>query len=80
MFIIRNIVEYAKTKHISVLPHFIRDYAEKKLISIVIIDTDNNFIDLLTKGFDQKHFKFLLELVIKLIPEGRVSIVLSLLL
>ena len=59
MCIIKNPVQHSKTKHIEIRHHFIRDCAEKKLIQVVKIHTDNNFADLLTKGFDVSRFQYL---------------------
>ncbi|GJZ34388.1 putative ribonuclease H-like domain-containing protein [Tanacetum coccineum] len=39
--------------------HVIRDCYEKRLIDVVKIHTDNNVVDLLTKGFDVTRFNFL---------------------
>nr|GFA77400.1 hypothetical protein [Tanacetum cinerariifolium] len=39
--------------------HFIRDYFEKKLISVDHIPTDENVADLLTKAFDARRFQYL---------------------
>ncbi|GJR87762.1 putative ribonuclease H-like domain-containing protein [Tanacetum coccineum] len=50
--VIKNLVSHSKTKHIEIRFHFIRDSYEKKLIEMVMIHTDNNVADLLTKAFD----------------------------
>ncbi|GJX75164.1 putative ribonuclease H-like domain-containing protein [Tanacetum coccineum] len=57
--IIENPVHHFKTKHIEIRHHFIRDCNAKRLIQMVKIHTDNNFEDLLTKGFDVGRFKYL---------------------
>ncbi|MFS7953253.1 putative RNA-directed DNA polymerase [Helianthus anomalus] len=60
--ITKNPVHHAKTKHIEIRHHFIRDCFEKKLIRIEKIHTDNQKADLHTKAFDRTRFKFLLKL------------------
>ena len=45
--------------HIEIRHHFIRDCNEKGLVKFVKINTDDNFADLLTKGFDVGRFQFL---------------------
>ncbi|GJR87795.1 putative ribonuclease H-like domain-containing protein [Tanacetum coccineum] len=47
-----NPVFHAKTKHIEIRHHFIRDSYEKRLIQVIKIHTDHNVADLLTKAFD----------------------------
>nr|GEV95702.1 hypothetical protein [Tanacetum cinerariifolium] len=49
---VKNLVFYAKTKHIKIRHHFIRDSNEKKLIHMIKIHIDKNVTDLLTKAFD----------------------------
>ncbi|GKD80570.1 putative ribonuclease H-like domain-containing protein, partial [Tanacetum coccineum] len=39
-------------QHIEIRHHFIRDSYEKKLIQVIMIHTDHNVADLLTKAFD----------------------------
>ncbi|GJT68993.1 hypothetical protein Tco_1028279 [Tanacetum coccineum] len=50
--IVKNPKLHAKTKHIEIRHHFIRDSYEKKLIEVIKIHTDQNVDDLLTKAFD----------------------------
>nr|GFA98591.1 putative ribonuclease H-like domain-containing protein [Tanacetum cinerariifolium] len=57
--IVKNPVYHSKTKHIEIRHHFIRDYFEKKLISVDHINTDENVADLLTKAFDAGRFRYL---------------------
>ncbi|GJU43646.1 retrovirus-related pol polyprotein from transposon TNT 1-94 [Tanacetum coccineum] len=54
--IVKNPVFHAKTKHIEIRHHFIRDAFKKKLIQVLKIHTDNNVADLLTKAFDAGRF------------------------
>ena len=60
--ITKNPVHHAKTKHIEIRHHFIRDCFEKKLIRIEKIHTDEQKADLHTKAFDRTRFKYLLKL------------------
>ena len=46
----KNLVFHAKTKHIDVKYHFIRDVLEDKHMELVKVHTDDNPTDLLTKG------------------------------
>ncbi|GJS36267.1 hypothetical protein Tco_0534649 [Tanacetum coccineum] len=48
----QNLVFHAKTKHIKIRHHFIRDSYENRLIQVIKIHTDHNVADLLTKAFD----------------------------
>ena len=52
----QNLVFHAKTKHIDVKYHFIRDVLEDKHMELVKVHTDDNPIDLLTKGLASKLF------------------------
>jgi ATP-binding cassette subfamily B (MDR/TAP) protein 1 len=52
----RNPVFHAKTKHIEVKYHFIRDVLDSKNIELVKVHTNNNPADLLTKGLSAERF------------------------
>ena len=52
----KNPVFHAKTKHIEVKFHFIRDMLEDKSLHLVKVHTDDNPADLLTKGLPPKRF------------------------
>ena len=52
----RNPVFHAKTKHIEVKYHFIRDVLDSKNIELVKVHTNNNPADLLTKGLPAERF------------------------
>ncbi|GJV43790.1 putative ribonuclease H-like domain-containing protein [Tanacetum coccineum] len=57
---VKNLVFHLKTKHIEIRHHFIRDSYEKKLIQMIMIHTDQNVADLLTKAFDVSRFQYLI--------------------
>ena len=59
MLITNNLVKHSKTKHIEIRHHFIRDYAEKQLIKLVKVPSENNLADLYTKVFDRSRFELL---------------------
>ncbi|GKF54839.1 hypothetical protein Tco_0165179, partial [Tanacetum coccineum] len=65
---IENPVEHAKTKHIEIRHHFIRDCNAKKLIQMVKIDTEHNVADLLTKVFVAGRFQYLVSSIRLLNP------------
>jgi hypothetical protein len=51
---------HAKTKHVDVQLHFIRDHVEKGTINIEYCPTDDMLADILTKGLArEKHGRFL---------------------
>ena len=52
----KNPVFHAKTKHIEVKYHFIREMLEDKLMKLVKVHTDDNCADLLTKGLPPEQF------------------------
>ena len=52
----KNPLFHAKTKHIEVKYHFIREMLEDKLMKLVKVHTDDNPADLLTKGLPPERF------------------------
>ncbi|GJX66047.1 hypothetical protein Tco_0300390 [Tanacetum coccineum] len=58
--IVKNPKFHAKTKHIKIRHHFIRDSYEKRLIQVIKVHSDHNVADLLTKAFDVSMFNFLI--------------------
>ncbi|KAI3814083.1 hypothetical protein L1987_18828 [Smallanthus sonchifolius] len=69
MSITNNPVKHNKTKRIEIRHHFIRDCAEKKLIELVKIDSDNNLADRFSKAFDRSQFEFLIKMIDIINPE-----------
>jgi uncharacterized beta-barrel protein YwiB (DUF1934 family) len=51
-----NPVQHARTKHIDVRHHFIRDHKQKGDISIGNVGTDDQLVDIFTKPLDEKRF------------------------
>ncbi|MCO5562243.1 hypothetical protein L7F22_015869 [Adiantum nelumboides] len=61
----RNPEFHAKTKHVDVRYHFIRDILEDKRLQLVKVHTDDNPVDLLTKRLSSERFAHLKELMAK---------------
>ncbi|KAI3796344.1 hypothetical protein L1987_39012 [Smallanthus sonchifolius] len=59
--ITNNPVQHSKTKHIDIRYHFIRDQAEKKIIILTKVHTNEQYADLFTKPFDKARFDYLVE-------------------
>ena len=53
----RNPVFHAKTKHVDVKYHFIRELIEDKQLQLVKVHTTENPADLLTKGLPKASFE-----------------------
>jgi hypothetical protein len=51
-----NPVHHARTKHIDIRHHFIRDHVEKKNIRIEYEPTETNTADILTKALAESRF------------------------
>ena len=51
-----NPVQHARTKHIDIRHHFIRDNYQKGDISMQGVGTDDQLADILTKPLDEKRF------------------------
>jgi hypothetical protein len=51
-----NPVQHARTKHIDVCHHFIRDHQEKGDICIESVGAEDQFADIFTKPLDEKRF------------------------
>ena len=51
-----NPVQHARTKHIDVRHHFIRDHQLKGDIPIESVGTDDQLADIFTKPLDEKRF------------------------
>ncbi|MCO5583240.1 hypothetical protein L7F22_037149 [Adiantum nelumboides] len=59
----RNLVFHAKTKHVDVRYHFIREVLEDKRLQLVKVHTDDNLADLLTKNLSSERFTHCKELM-----------------
>jgi hypothetical protein len=51
-----NLVQQARTKHIDVRHHFIRDYQQKENICIESVGTEDQLADIFTKPLVAKRF------------------------
>ena len=51
-----NPVQQARTKHIDVRHHFIRDHQQKGGICIESVGTEDQLADIFTKSLDEKRF------------------------
>ena len=51
-----NLVQHARTKHIDVRHHFIRDHQQKGDICIESVGTEDQLADIFTKPLDKKSF------------------------
>ena len=54
----KNPVQHSRTKHIEIRHHFIRELVEDGTLTLELIHTDNQKVDLFTKPFDSKWFEF----------------------
>jgi Reverse transcriptase (RNA-dependent DNA polymerase) len=57
----KNPTHHAKTKHVDVQLHFIRDHVEKGTINVEYCPTDDMLADLMTKGLPRERHENLLE-------------------
>ena len=55
----RNAGYQARTKHVNICHHFIRENVERGILKVDYVDTKNQLADMLTKGLGTKTFKFL---------------------
>ena len=51
-----NPIQHARTKHIDVRHHFLRDHQQKGDICIKSVGTEDQLIDIFTKPLDEKRF------------------------
>ncbi|KAI3725570.1 hypothetical protein L1987_65360 [Smallanthus sonchifolius] len=59
--ITNNPVHHYKTKHIDIRYHFIKDQAEKKKFILTKVHTNEQYVDLFTKPFDEARYRYLVE-------------------
>ena len=57
----QNAGYHARTKHVDIRHHFIRENVERGTVTIKYIDTKNQLADILTKSLGTKTLKFLRE-------------------
>ena len=55
----KNPVQHARTKHIEIRHHFLRDCVEKKVVSINFIGTNDQIADIFTKALNREPFEAL---------------------
>jgi hypothetical protein len=55
----KNPVQHARTKHIEIRHHFLRDNVEKKLVEMKYIGTSNQIADIFTKALNREPFESL---------------------
>ena len=53
----KNLVFHARTKHIKIKHHLLRDHVKKEDISLEFVDTNNQVADIFTKPLDRKKFE-----------------------
>jgi hypothetical protein len=56
MFMANNWSTNARTKHVDVKYHFIREYVENKTVEVIFVRTDANVADLFTKNLPKNKF------------------------
>ena len=63
---------HARTKHVDIRHHFIRENVQDRILQINYIDTKNQLADMLTKALGTKILKFMCEATgIKTKPDSR---------
>ena len=55
----KNPVQHARTKHIEIRHHFLRDCVEKKVISMNFISTNDQIADIFINALNRKPFEAL---------------------
>ena len=55
----KNPVQHARTKHIEIRHHFLRDNVEKKLVEMKFIGTSDQIADIFTKALNREPFESL---------------------
>ena len=58
IFLAKNLAYHAKTKHIDVQYHFVRDMVEDKKVLLEKVDTVKNVADSLTKSISTEKFSW----------------------
>ena len=57
----KNPIQHSRSKHIEIKHHFIRDHVNKKDISLVFVDTENQLADIFIKPLVEDRFNFIKE-------------------
>lgn len=55
----KKLVQHSRTKHIEIKHYLIRDYVQKGVIHIHLIDTDHQWADIFTKPLTIERFDFI---------------------
>ena len=59
----KNPIQHFKTKHIEIRYHFIRDFVERKIVSLEYIPTECQNADIFTKPLDRSKFETLHQVI-----------------
>ena len=59
----KNPVQHSKTKHIEIRYHFIRDFVERKIVSLEYIPTERLNANIFTKPLDRSKFETLRQVI-----------------
>ena len=54
--LIKNLIQYSRTKHIDIRYHFIRDHTQNNDIVLDFVCTDNQLADIFTKLLNKDRF------------------------
>ena len=55
----KNPVQHARTKHIEIRHHFLRDNVEKKLVDMQFVGTCDQIVDIFNKALNREPFESL---------------------
>ena len=53
----KNHIQHARTKHIEIRHHFLRDNVEKKLVDMQFVGTCDQIADIFTKALNREPFE-----------------------
>ncbi len=60
----KNLVYHARTKHINIQHHFVREKVEQKQVELKYCPTNKMIVDILTKPIPRDQFKFLYKRIV----------------